>query len=510
MGVKDLWSILEPVAESCSLADLHGKCLAVDISTWIFQSKEALTGKEAIHPHLRILFWRLYHLMKNNVQLVVVFDGACPDVKTEAVSKRRSKTVSLANFPGVSQFQKWTDECKELLSVFRIPYLISEGDAEALCAQLNQNGIVDGCITEDSDAFLFGARNVYRHFNCDSHRIKSLTCYRMDAIREKLNLSREHMVSMALLLGCDYGLGGVRGVGKEHAMRLMRLWENANPLEKMTQWRQECKSEKTVSRLMKPDRKPAHCRLCGHIGSSVEHCVTGCDMCGQNVGCTKSSLSSSERVCRCRWHLDAELQQSSQLEAKVKQAALKDPHFPSNELIEQYQTQDTSRNIVPDWQKPSYQEIEKYLLRLFKWDRKKIKDVMTGYFAAYDMGTLVRSSMSGDSFPEGFSRPNKILALKRENGREIYVVEWKSISGVPTINDEKMTTKEFKDNFSAAYPQVAASYEGWLSRNSTPTKSPSRKRGQPDTPQGKQMSIERYCVARKRLFFPLPAVSKDD
>lgn len=53
MGVKDLWNILEPVAESCLLADLHGKCLAVDISTWVFQSKEALTGKEAIHPHLR-------------------------------------------------------------------------------------------------------------------------------------------------------------------------------------------------------------------------------------------------------------------------------------------------------------------------------------------------------------------------------------------------------------------------------------------------------------------------
>lgn len=53
MGVKDLWNILEPAAESCSLADLQGKCLAVDISTWIFQSKEALTGKEAIHPHLR-------------------------------------------------------------------------------------------------------------------------------------------------------------------------------------------------------------------------------------------------------------------------------------------------------------------------------------------------------------------------------------------------------------------------------------------------------------------------
>lgn len=55
--------------------------------------------------------------MKNNVQLVVVFDGARPDVKMEAVCKRQSKTVSSANFSGVSQFQKWTDEVRSIVHV---------------------------------------------------------------------------------------------------------------------------------------------------------------------------------------------------------------------------------------------------------------------------------------------------------------------------------------------------------------------------------------------------------
>jgi len=55
MGVTDLWSILDPTAEDYTLADLHGKCLAVDISGWIFQTKEAqkLAGKDGFHPHLR-------------------------------------------------------------------------------------------------------------------------------------------------------------------------------------------------------------------------------------------------------------------------------------------------------------------------------------------------------------------------------------------------------------------------------------------------------------------------
>ena len=38
MGVKDLWTILSPVRQEKSLADLAGKTLAVDLSGWICQA----------------------------------------------------------------------------------------------------------------------------------------------------------------------------------------------------------------------------------------------------------------------------------------------------------------------------------------------------------------------------------------------------------------------------------------------------------------------------------------
>jgi hypothetical protein len=55
-------------------------------------------------------------------------------------------------------------ECQQLLQYFGLPYIIAPAEAEAQCAWLDENGLVDGVVTDDNDAFLFGASHVYRHF----------------------------------------------------------------------------------------------------------------------------------------------------------------------------------------------------------------------------------------------------------------------------------------------------------------------------------------------------------
>ena len=50
----------------------------------------------------------------------------------------------------------------ELLQMFGLPYIIAPMEAEAQCAWLDSNGLVDGVVTDDNDVFLFGGQHVYR------------------------------------------------------------------------------------------------------------------------------------------------------------------------------------------------------------------------------------------------------------------------------------------------------------------------------------------------------------
>ena len=50
--------------------------------------------------------------------------------------------------------------------MFGLPYIIAPQEAEAQCAWLDTAGLVDGVVTDDNDAFLFGAQKVYR---CAQH-----------------------------------------------------------------------------------------------------------------------------------------------------------------------------------------------------------------------------------------------------------------------------------------------------------------------------------------------------
>lgn len=123
-------------------------------------------------------------------------------------------------------------ECQELLHLFGIPYIIAPSEAEAQCAWLDAAGLVDGVVTDDNDAFLFGARRVYRHIFEDKKYVEE---YRTGEIESELGLERDRLVALALLLGSDY-TPGVAGVGVVNAVEVVHAFRGVEALRRFARW----------------------------------------------------------------------------------------------------------------------------------------------------------------------------------------------------------------------------------------------------------------------------------
>jgi DNA excision repair protein ERCC-5 len=117
-----------------------------------------------------------------------------------------------------------TEEMKEdilkLLHLCGIPWVESPSEAEAQCAALEELGLVDGIVTEDSDIFIFGGKKVYKNFFDEKQYVEA---YFARDIERDLALKRHQLVALAMLLGGDY-TDGVKGVGIVNGMELLQAF----------------------------------------------------------------------------------------------------------------------------------------------------------------------------------------------------------------------------------------------------------------------------------------------
>ena len=215
MGVKHLWNIIDDARSIETLDCLRGKCVSVDLSIWIVEATQTLQFKSSVKkPHLRNLFFRILFLRRLGVKIIFVTEGEPPDLKQAVMKERAMKKygskVKVKGKIGRSRFQRTIDECTRMLDLIGIPHVRAHGEAEAMCATLNKHGLTDGCLTNDGDFFLYGGKTIYRDFGINP-KDQSVLVYTVDDIKKRTRLSRNDMIGLALLNGCDYtdGLGGV-------------------------------------------------------------------------------------------------------------------------------------------------------------------------------------------------------------------------------------------------------------------------------------------------------------
>jgi flap endonuclease GEN len=305
--------------------------------------------------------------LENGIDPIYILEGKAPELKAQVMKKRRearfgsSQTAigrtATDNSTGRSRYKYVQQECTELLTALGVVTITSNGEAEAACAGLNYQGAVDGCITVDGDAFLYGAKTVYRNLSTD---INNFICqeYSLDIIETRLNLSRDKLVAMAILFGCDYLPDGIPGVGKESALRVITSWENGQALEILKSWQLEKIDENSIP------LRPPHCSQCKHPGSLRTHAKSGCLLC--KTSCS-DGCKPSNKVCHCKWHENEIRYEELSIHEKIYSLKELDLEKIFEEFKNEVHMQRNGGAIRP-WQMPCIQTFLNIASKKLKWE----------------------------------------------------------------------------------------------------------------------------------------------
>lgn len=157
------------------------------------------------NPAIRTLFYRLARLLGHSIQPIFVFDGP-----NKPAFKRNKRSLGSGD-PGAKAM------AKRLIRLFGFAVHDAPGEAEAECALLQQQGIVDAVLSEDVDTVMFGCTRTLRNWSSETKGNKTPThvsVYDTAELRQsESGLDREGMVLVALMSGGDYIPEGIPGCG---------------------------------------------------------------------------------------------------------------------------------------------------------------------------------------------------------------------------------------------------------------------------------------------------------
>lgn len=242
MGVK-LKDIIKP--ESISFKDLEGRTVSIDAFNTLFQFLSTIRQRDGrpltdengnITSHLSGILYRNSSMVEKGIKPIYIFDGKAPELKSETQAKRREvrdeaeKIYKDALAKGdTEKARKYAmrssklspeiiESSKKLLTLMGIPYVDAKGEGEAQAAYLVQNGDAYAVASQDYDCLLFGAKRVVRNLAVNSN-LGNLEYYQLDKVLRELDITREELIDMGILIGTDF-CAGLKGVGAKTALKL--------------------------------------------------------------------------------------------------------------------------------------------------------------------------------------------------------------------------------------------------------------------------------------------------
>lgn len=247
MGVK-FKDITNP--EPIVMKELEGKILTVDASNVIYKFLSSMRQTDGtplrdlnghITSHLNGIMFQTSTLIEKDIKPVYVFDGKAPDLKKETQEERinikkesEKKYLEAKEVGDVVAARKYAartthlnkeiiKSSKKLLDLMGIPYVQARTEGEAQASYMVSQNDAWAVVSQDYDCLQFGATRMIRNLKLSKSNSKNLELISLEKTLKELNLTREQLVDVAMLVGTDFNKG-VYGIGAKKGIKLIHKY----------------------------------------------------------------------------------------------------------------------------------------------------------------------------------------------------------------------------------------------------------------------------------------------
>ncbi|RLI78779.1 flap endonuclease-1 [Archaeoglobales archaeon] len=244
--------------EETTLESFSGKKVAIDAFNTLYQFISIIRQPDGtplkdsegrITSHLSGILYRVSNMVEYGIKPIFVFDGEPPEFKLAEIEERKERRKEMeekwkiALEAGDAYAKKYAqaagrvdeyivESSKKLLNFMGIPYVQAPSEGEAQAAFMAMKGDVEYTGSQDYDSLLFGSPTLARNLAITGKRkLPGKNVYidvnpeiiDLSKNLEKLGLTREQLIDIALLIGTDYNKG-IKGVGAKKAYKYIKTY----------------------------------------------------------------------------------------------------------------------------------------------------------------------------------------------------------------------------------------------------------------------------------------------
>ncbi|MDO8427954.1 MAG: flap endonuclease-1 [Candidatus Diapherotrites archaeon] len=270
------------------MSDLQGKKIGIDSYNVLYQFLSSIRSRDGqplmdskgkVTSHITGLLYRTVNLLEAGVKPVFAFDGKHHELKAKTIQERikirtdagikLEKARTDGDLEGIRKYsqqsmrltEEMVNEAKKLVEYMGLPVVQAKSEGEAQLAVMCAQGEIFGVGSQDYDSLLFGAPFLIKNLTVTGRKklpnknvyidVKTELIGLPDTLKS-LNISREKLIWLALLLGTDFN-EKFPNIGPKKALKLVQENNSFEEIIKKTEFEPEFDWKEVENIFLNPD-----------------------------------------------------------------------------------------------------------------------------------------------------------------------------------------------------------------------------------------------------------------